>query len=782
MLRDTRRRFSVTLLSIVGLAGAMACGDERNFVAPVVPTTTAGSHVSRTTLACTATLHPKMVTCTPVNSYGAGVAAASRVNPRNVIVGKQSVYVYLALSNYQLNGSTFEFDATVQNLMTQPLGTQNGTAVAGGGVDVFFTAGPAVNCGTGTVSAVGTQTGTFTASGQQYYQYNQIIKPDSTSAAQLWQFQLSSNVCGFNFYVEVSGDMPAEQSVLRWTAIRQGVTNNQLNGAWGDGLGNVFAAGLNGSALMYNGTTWSALPLNQSTYQLRAVYGTSKTDVWFVGDAGVATHYNGTGFTEVSPGTTNLKGVWEANSTNIYAIGGAINVWQSRNGTSWTAVAVPHGIADTLRAIWGADSAHIFIVGDDGRLLFYNGTGSTGWTQFAKPNGDPPFRGVWGTSATNVFACATNGAIYQYNGTAWTAMTSPITSELDAINGSSATNIWAVGDSGKALKYNGTAWDTVARVTYYNLHGVTAAASPVWAVGDMGTLVSYTGTTGTMSSQSGNPITHLWASGPTDIWASTYSAILHYNGTSWSTALFLTKTTNPAGTAAPDTLINVIGFGGAADTNIHALGQNGTVAIWNGTSFDTVQQQLGTGWNAEWGTTAPTLCAVGNAGEYDCNTGEGGRVGNEPYLTSLWGSSATSLFAGGTNGDVYVSTNGAASWTQTTTGTGDSILAVWGSSATAIWASGEAGVMYMSTNGTTWTAQASGTTNALRALWADAPPSGYTGDVYAVGDNGTIQHYNGTGWTPMWSGVTTRLRTVFGTSSTSVYIGGDDGVVLVGSQ
>jgi hypothetical protein len=34
----------------------------------------------------------------------------------------------------------------------------------------------------------------------------------------------------------------------------------------------------------------------------------------------------------------------------------------------------------------------------------------------------------------------------------------------------------------------------------------------------------------------------------------------------------------------------------------------------------------------------------------------------------------------------------------------------------------------------------------------------------------------------MWSGVTTTLRAVFGTSSTRVYIVGDNGVVLVGTQ
>ena len=64
--------------------------------------------------------------------------------------------------------------------------------------------------------------------------------------------------------------------------------------------------------------------------------------------------------------------------------------------------------------------------------------------------------------------------------------------------------------------------------------------------------------------------------------------------------------------------------------------------------------------------------------------------------------------------------------------------------------------MLFNNGGTTWTAQASGTTNDLRWLWADTPPTGYTGDVYVVGDAGTIQHWNGTrNGPPCWSGVNT---------------------------
>jgi hypothetical protein len=766
-----------TLVSIVAAASLLACSDDANLIAPRPVSTSTGGKASRSALYCTATIHPQTVTCTRTggSAAAASAVAASHVR-RNVIVGKQNVYVTLALNNFAYSNVTniFSFNTTVQNLMTQPIGTQNGTTVAGGGVDVFFTNGPFVACGTGTVSPIGTSTGTFTASGQQFYQYNQIIKSDSVSASKLWQFQLSPNVCGFNFFVEVSGDLPAESSVLRWTPIHAGATGNQLTGVWQDSSDDVFAVGLNGTVLHYNGATWSALALNQPTYQLRAVSGSSQSDVWSVGDAGITVHYNGSTFTTVStPSAANLKGVWELTSTNIYAVGstgGQAVALQSTNGTSWTSIAsTPHGIADTLRAVWAADASHIFVVGDAGRLLMYNGSGT--WTAFAKPGGNPPFRGVWGTSATNVFAVATNGSIYQYNGTAWTKMTSNTTNELDAIGGTSGSNIWAVGVNGTTVNYNGTTWSVVGPSISFNLHGVTSSTvSPVWAVGDYGTLLSLSGTTESLSSASGMPIFRIWASGPSDVYATTIGMVLHYNGTSWSPTII----------AAGDSLL---GLWGLTSTNVHTLGVQADVGIYNGTSWALSNVSAdGTGWRAEWGSGATnTLCAVGSGGKVISNSFGGVVNAGTSTLTSVWGTTSTNVFTVATNGGIYRSVNDCNVWTPMTSPTPDSLFGVFGSDSTKIWAVGQAGTVLFNSGGTSWATQSSGTTTDLRWVWADSA-SGYAADVYAVGDAGTIEHYNGTQWSPMRSGVTSNIRAVFGTSATNVYIGGDNGLVLVGTQ
>jgi len=108
---------------------------------------------------------------------------------------------------------------------------------------------------------------------------------------------------------------------------------------------------------------------------------------------------------------------------------------------------------------------------------------------------------------------------------------------------------------------------------------------------------------------------------------------------------------------------------------------------------------------------------------------------------------------------------------------------VYGSSATDIYAVGSNGSVLHNTGGNSaWTSQTSGTAATLRGVWADAAGTGYSADAYAVGDNGTVQHYNGSTWLNMPAPVTTRFRSVVGTSATNLYVVGDNGVVLLGTQ
>jgi photosystem II stability/assembly factor-like uncharacterized protein len=65
------------------------------------------------------------------------------------------------------------------------------------------------------------------------------------------------------------------------------------------------------------------------------------------------------------------------------------------------------------------------------------------------------------------------------------------------------------------------------------------------------------------------------------------------------------------------------------------------------------------------------------------------------------------------------------------------------------------------------------TGNWLYGVWGSSG-----GDVFTVGDAGTILHYDGSTWSTMSSGTTERLYGVWGSSGSDVFVVGDYGTIL----
>lgn len=115
------------------------------------------------------------------------------------IIGGQNSRLNIAATNVSYSPTTnvFEFDATVQNLIGQALGTIDNATLDAAGVRLFVNSATATT-GSGAISAQnadGNQT--FTAANQPYFQYNQIIQPNQTSAAKRLQFSVPNTVGSF---------------------------------------------------------------------------------------------------------------------------------------------------------------------------------------------------------------------------------------------------------------------------------------------------------------------------------------------------------------------------------------------------------------------------------------------------------------------------------------------------------------------------------------------------------------------------------------------------------
>ncbi len=133
--------------------------------------------------------------------------------------GGQGLYVNLVSSGVTYVGTTFSFNATVQNVTNLAMATSDGAIRDDEGVRVFFQTVPTATAGTGTITINNaTGTATFLASNQSYYQYggqiggvdqselgaDGILSSAEVTSAKNWQFDVPATVTTFAFEMYVS--------------------------------------------------------------------------------------------------------------------------------------------------------------------------------------------------------------------------------------------------------------------------------------------------------------------------------------------------------------------------------------------------------------------------------------------------------------------------------------------------------------------------------------------------------------------------------------------------
>jgi len=725
----------------------------------VLPPT--GPNRALAVLTCIGDLSRKtpVVTCAPAPA----APASGGIHPLDVTVGRQNIDVTLAASGAVYNAATdtFKVNITVKNLLAQPIGTPDGTTNTK--VRVFFSTGPAVSAGSGTVTVVPDSVGTFTSAGQPYYIYN-LIASQITSPIHTWKFVVPATVTQFTFGVYVSGKLPSENGVVHWTTLRPaGISLQTYESVWANSATDIYAAGLASTVAHYNGTAWSLLP-SPGLGDLQGVYSSPGDTVWVVGTTGGRARWNGTAWTTFSTPAVagTLYAVWGTSTSNVYAVGDNGTILHF-NGAAWSTESPPLLFTGSLRSVWGtSDGSIVYAVGLGGAIIErFLGV----WMQVASPT-TSDLRGIWGTAGGDFYAVGVSGHILHTGGLGWSAMLSPVTGTLKEVNGTGTGDIYAAGDNGAVVHYNGTTWSVVPAPFVQALYGIVdgGAGGTTWAVGQNGTIFSYNGTTWTLDPASGMAIASIWASGPSDVWATgVLGVLLHYNGTSWSMS-------------ASGVPINAIW--GTSSSNVFGVGGTGNYSIYNGSAWTPGNFGTTRSFYRVWGTGSANVYAVGDTGSvYRYNGTTWSPMSQSATVSTLngvWGTDSNNVFAVGTSGAIIRYQSGL--WSSMTSGTTAALYGVSGANTTTVSAVGDTGKTLSYANvGTAWTTQTPASRN-LRAVWAAD-----SAHVYAVGVAGTGWAYNGSVWYVLSTGITPDLLTVYGTSATNVYVAGALGVVLVGT-
>lgn len=276
----------------------------------------------------------------------------------------------------------------------------------------------------------------------------------------------------------------------------------------------------------------------------------------------------------------------------------------------------------------------------------------------------------------------------------------------------------------------------------------------------------------------------VWATSPTDVWASGgYRALEHYDGSTWTPANLPWQAANQ---------YEVLGFG---SNDVYTAGQaygpgEGEVLHWDGSSWSPIYST-----NSEliamWGSSPSNLYVVGDGRlvHFDGSTWTDIPTGlstgyNVDRIQSIWGTTGTTHHHRGSGIDVWMGAyHGRILHYDGTSVTIAATLPVWainwinGTGPNDIFAVGSSGGIWHY-NGTKWSPMTSGTTEGLGGVVELSPRN-----VYAAGGGGVLLHYDGHAWSPVSSGTTTPLAEVFALSSSRIYVGTLDpgGSILVGT-
>ncbi len=230
---------------------------------------------------------------------------------------------------------------------------------------------------------------------------------------------------------------------------------------------------------------------------------------------------------------------------------------------------------------------------------------------------------------------------------------------------------------------------------------------------------------------------------------------------------------------------NIYGIWGTSKSDVYAVGAQGTLVHWNGGGW-TLQKSFGDGKadvKAVFGSDAGHIWAAGWSGiaaafngtawkDLPMLSGNGNFNGvfasaspTAPGGYDAWFAAAQGLYR-------VVSQGGKVGVMKHNPTPYGNYLGIHGTDKDHVWAVG----MYGSVakwDGNVWKQQPSGTSIALRSVWAATATA-----IYAVGEKGQILKGDGTGWKPMQSPTMQTLLSVWGASESDVWATGNRGVVV----
>ncbi|MBN2184843.1 MAG: hypothetical protein JW746_05905 [Candidatus Krumholzibacteriota bacterium] len=225
------------------------------------------------------------------------------------------------------------------------------------------------------------------------------------------------------------------------------VCTSRINDIFALNENSIWICTYNDSIFHYNGMTWEKYRGNTGK-DLWTVFAFSDTDVWVAGSEGVVSHFNGI-WSPGIVGTTGdyWQGMWGSASNNIILVGYDERIYKY-TGT-WNLI-LPTGLDNTCTDVWGTSADNIYISAFS-KIFHYSGGVSLDPSYWdLSPT---RYYGIWGSSASDIFAVGNDGKIVHWNGSSWQYMTSNTILHFRSVWGSGSKDVFAIGGSGLIMHY-----------------------------------------------------------------------------------------------------------------------------------------------------------------------------------------------------------------------------------------------------------------------------------------------------------------------------------------
>jgi len=478
-----------------------------------------------------------------------------------------------------------------------------------------------------------------------------------------------------NFRVEKAGEVRAVATKRvcnkdGWCVQNPMPQPHTFTALWGFAADDIWAVGLRGTVLHYDGRAWTSMDAGVTT-DFYAVWGATPGDVWVVGDRDGLTppisHYQ-QGKWETVSGNGDLRSIYGSAGNNIWAFGNSgfamhydganwkesiVSLagskdpiaahWLDNEGNGWmidrsgnaaileknTWTAISQQLLRDIYSIRGADN----VIWAAGYYGIAHTSGKSKWQTDILPKEagtSPGLYSVFPISQADVWAVGDRGLILHWDGKDWSIQASGTKSNLLAIWGANANDIWAVGGTGVMLHWDGKHWsqyshDATAGQGIWKTWG--ASASDVWAVGMQGTIVHWDGYRWQLNTMNQyGALNAIWGNSKDNIWAVGENGLtLKYSGSDW-------KLIPPITTAA------ISGVWIGEDSNGWAVTQKSILRLQDGiwkSELD-LPSMMPSSLSTVWGSSSKNVFAVGpNASYRYSNNWESDA--STYNLVSLWG-------------------------------------------------------------------------------------------------------------------------------------------------